>query len=394
GGRATLSPRARPTVLKILELTALAILAHISFSGVRVCLSLSAIDSDADPLVIGALLSVYALVPTILSLVGGRWIDRIGVRWPLFVGTGLMVLGGMVSYLLADLRALFVTSTLVGSGFLLSQLVMQKMTGDLGQSTAHRRKIFGILAIGYSVSGGIGPSASGVLYDRIGGQLTFFALASLSLLVMCWLLLRRNRLPGPAAEMPVQRRFSDLLKTPELRRLYIAVGLISSAWDVHQFVVPIYGRSVGLSASQVGFVLGAFGLATLVVRLILPLLSSLTEWRAIMMAQVVAAIVYVFYPMFERFEVLLGLSFALGLGLGVSQPMVLSLMHRVTPPGRIGEAAGLRLMIVNGTQTILPSIFGVLGNALGVGLLFWTVGSMVGLGVLNQLRAGYNDRNG
>ena len=360
----------------------------------RVCLSLSAIDSDADPLVIGALLSVYALVPTILSLVGGRWIDRIGVRWPLFVGTGLMVLGGMVSYLLADLRALFVTSTLVGSGFLLSQLVMQKMTGDLGQSTAHRRRIFGILAIGYSVSGVIGPSASGVLYDRIGGQLTFFALASLSLLVMCWLLLRRNRLPGPAAEMPVQRRFSDLLKTPELRRLYIAVGLISSAWDVHQFVVPIYGRSIGLSASEVGFVLGAFGLATLVVRLILPLLSSLTEWRAIMMAQVMATIVYVFYPLFERFEVLLGLSFALGLGLGVSQPMVLSLMHRVTPPGRIGEAAGLRLMIVNGTQTMLPSIFGVLGNALGVGLLFWTVGSMVGLGVLNQLRAGYNDRNG
>ena len=30
----------------------------------------------------------------------------------------------------------------------------------------------------------------------------------------------------------------------------------------------------------------------------------------------------------------------------------------------------------------------------GVGLLFWTVGSMVGLGVLNQLRAGYNDRHG
>ena len=98
-----------------------------------------------------------------------------------------------------------------------------------------------------------------------------------------------------------------------------------------------------------------------------------------MTAQVVATVVYIFYPMFDRFEVLVGLSFALGLGLGVSQPMVLSLMHRVTPPGRIGEAAGLRLMIVNGTQTVLPSVFGVLGSAFGVGLLFWTVGSMVGL---------------
>ena len=74
--------------------------------------------------------------------------------------------------------------------------------------------------------------------------------------------------------------------------------------------------------------------------------------------------------------------------------MVLSLMHRVTPAGRIGEAAGLRLMIVNGTQTLLPRVFGVLGSAFGVGMLFWTVGSMVGLGVLTQVAAGYNDRHG
>ena len=327
----------RHAALKILELTALALLAHISFSGVRVCLSLAAIDADAEPLIIGALLSVYALVPTLLSLVGGRWIDRIGVRWPLFVGTALMVLGALASYVRTDLRMLFLTSILVGSGFLLSQLVMQKLTGDLGQSPEQRRKMFGVLAIGYSISGVMGPSSSGLLYDRIGSENTFLVLAGLSWLVMLWLFIRRLRLPGPAAEMPVQRRFSDLLKTPELRRLYLAVGLISSAWDVHQFVVPIYGRSIGLSATQVGMVLGAFGLATLVVRLILPLLHSLTEWRAIIVAQLVATVVYIFYPMFDRFEVLVGLSFALGLGLGISQPMVLSLMHRVTPPDGSGK---------------------------------------------------------
>lgn len=332
-------------------------------------------------------------MPTLLSLVGGRWIDRIGVRRPLFVGIGLMVVGGAASYAYFDLWMLFVTSTLVGSGFLLSQLVVQKLTGDLGDTAERRRTMFGILAIGYSISGVLGPFSSGVLYDRVGGAQTFLALGGLALLVMAWLFLRRNRLPGPTAGMAVQRRFSDLLKTPELRRLYLAVGLISSAWDVHQFVVPIYGRSIGLTGTQVGTVLAAFGLATLVVRLVLPLLHSLTEWRAIISAQLVATVVYVFYPMFDRYEVLMGLSFALGLGLGISQPMVLSLMHRVTPPGRIGEAAGLRLMIVNGTQTVLPSVFGVLGNAFGVGLLFWTVGAMVGLGVLGQLRSGggYNE---
>ncbi len=326
-----------------------------------------------------------------MSVSGGRWIDRIGVRRPLFIGTALMIAGGTASWIVTDLRVLFATSVLVGSGFLLSQLVVQKLVGDLSDDAEGRRRNFSALAIGYSISGIVGPSSAGLLVDAVGGRQTFGLLTGLTLVVMLWLLLRRRRLPGPAVEMPVQRRFSDLMKTPELRRLYLAVGLISSAWDVHQFVVPIYGSSIGFSATQIGFVLGAFGVATLIVRLLLPLAKGLTEWRALLLAQAVATVVYCLYPLFDEFEVLAGLSFALGLGLGIAQPMVLSLLHRVTPPGRIGEASGLRLMIVNGTQTVLPGVFGVLGSVFGVGLLFWTVGAMVGVGALSQARARYNE---
>ena len=244
-----------------------------------------------------------------------------------------------------------------------------------------------MLAIGFSISGVVGPSATGILVDAIGYERTFLALAGLPIGMLGWLLLRRRRLPPPVAAMPVQRRSSDLMRSPQLRRLYLAVGLISTSWDVHQFVVPIYGRAIGFSASEIGLVLGAFGVATLVVRLLLPLIRGLTEWRALLMAQAVAAVVYSVYPLFQQFAVLAGLSFALGLGLGLSQPMVLSLLHKLTPPERVGEAAGLRLMIVNGTQTLLPSVFGVLGNVFGVGLLFWTVGAMVGVGALAQSRA-------
>ena len=357
----------------------------------RVNLSLTALDLGASPFVLGALLSVYGLVPTLLSIAGGRWIDRIGVRRPLFIGIGLMVIGALAAWPLMDMRLLFFTSVIVGSGFLLSQLVVQKLTGDLSNEADARRRNFSILAIGYSISGVVGPTVTGLLVDAIGHGRTYLVLAVLPVFVLAWLFLRRRRLPPPAAEMPVQRRFSDLMRSPSLRRLYLAVGLISTAWDVHQFVVPIYGRSIGFSASEIGLVLGAFGTATLVVRLLLPLLRGLTEWRALMMAQLVAVVVYSVYPLFNEFLVLAGLSFALGLGLGIAQPMVLSLLHKLTPPGRIGEAAGLRLMIVNGTQTLLPSVFGVLGSVFGVGLLFWTVGGMVGAGVLVQRRARYNE---
>ena len=164
---------------------------------------------------------------------------------------------------------------------------------------------------------------------------------------------------------------------------------------MHQFVVPIYGRSIGLSASEVGLILSGFGIATLIVRLLLPLAGHDADRMAGDRAGAGrrARRSTVLYPFSQRRSpTLFALSFGLGLGLGVSQPMVLSLLHRVTPPGRIGEAAGLRLMIVNGTQTVLPGAFGALGSLFGVGVLFWTVAVVLAGGVLTQQISRYNQR--
>ncbi len=366
---------------------------HTGFGGVRVVMTLYAIDQGAPPLVVGLLLSLYALVPMFLSVTGGRWIDRIGVRRPLFIGLVLMVIGSAIAWLPWGLPVLLATSSLVGSGFLLSQLVSQKLVGDADDDPIQRRRNFGLLAIGYSVSGVLGPTAAGFLYDLIGAANTFLVMALMPLLVLAVLLRRRALLPGPTAAMPVQRRFFELLMMPGLRRLYLSVALTSSAWDVHQFVVPIYGRAIGLSASDIGLILGAFGLATLVVRLVMPLmLARVSEWVAIWMAQFISLCVFVAYPFFDQFQALMALSFVLGLGLGLGQPMALSLLHSLTPTGRVGEAVGLRLMIINGTQTILPSGFGALGGLLGVGALFWTVGTVIAVGLIAQSGAGYNRR--
>ena len=78
--------------------------------------------------------------------------------------------------------------------------------------------------------------------------------------------------------------------------------------------------------------------------------------------------------------------YALGLGLGVSQPMILSVMHRAAPPGRVGEATGLRLTLVNGTQTFLPMLFGALGGAFGLSPVFWAVALLVGGGAFYARR--------
>jgi MFS family permease len=67
---------------------------------------------------------------------------------------------------------------------------------------------------------------------------------------------------------------------------------------------------------------------------------------------------------FERAPLLLALAFVLGLGLGMAQPMVMSLLYSAAPAGRVGEAVGMRTSLVNLSQTAMPLVFGALGSAL------------------------------
>ena len=45
---------------------------------------------------------------------------------------------------------------------------------------------------------------------------------------------------------------------------------MSSAWDVYQFFMPIYGRSINLTATAIGSVMSAFAISIILLRVVLP----------------------------------------------------------------------------------------------------------------------------
>ena len=61
------------------------------------------------------------------------------------------------------------------------------------------------------------------------------------------------------------------------------------------------------------------------------------------------------------------------MGLGLSGPLSLSLLHDASPPDRIGEVVGLRVMLMNSSQTAVPLFAGAIGAALGVAPVFWVL---------------------
>lgn len=364
-------------------LVALTILNHTAFAGSRVAVSLGALELGASPFAIGLLLSFYGLLPMFLSVPAGRWIDRVGMRLPMLAGTGLLAFGVAVPFLTWDIGAMYLASVTIGLGMMAYYLAAQKAAGMIGGDEA-RTANFSLMALGFSMSGFLGPTSAGVAIDLIGHRWTFALLAAAALATLAVLLraslTRELPAPGPQVAGPEAppTRLMDLLGTPELRRLYLSVVVLSSAWDVHQFLVPLYGASLGISASKIGLVLGAFSVATFIVRLTLPWLAGrVGDWPLVLGAMAVAALVYLAYPVFPVLSTMLALSFLLGLGLGVAQPMMMAVLHRASPPDRIGEAAGLRMTLINGTQTFLPTAFGAFGAAFGLSAIFWGMALLI-----------------
>ncbi|GAB4472410.1 MAG: MFS transporter [Burkholderiaceae bacterium] len=362
------------------------VLSHSAFGAARVTASLYALARGASAFTVGVLMALFALVPMLLAMRAGRWLDAVGPWKPLATGTALMGAGVLLPaafpYEVADIGPLLVACALVGTGFMLLQMTVQQIVGDQA-APGERPAAFSVLALGFSTSSLIGPIASGVLIDTLGHRAafgaTFVALAAAATL----LALDRQRLPprhAPAATGNDRPMF-DLLRHRGIRNVLIASGLVSMAWDLQTFMIPVYGTRIGLAASEIGLVLGSFAAATFAIRLAMPRIArSYHEWQVLTFTLFTGSVAFALIPLLQRLLPLAAAMFLLGLGLGAAQPNVMSLIHARAPVGRVGEALGLRTTIMNGSHVVLPLVFGAFGAVLGAAAVFWTMATLLGAG--------------
>ena len=353
----------------------IALLNHTAFAGTRVAVSLYAIHLNATPFTVGVLMALYALLPMLFAVTMGRLSDRIGSRAPMLIGSVTLAASALIPYFWPTLGALYVASTLIGSSFMMYHVAYQNVIGYIGKAE-DRPMNFSMVALGFSISGFTGPMIAGFGIDVAGHATTFAVLAAFPLLPALVLALDVLRFPSRhSSGTPPEagRSVVDLLlRHRGLRPIFVASSLLASAWDMFTFAIPIYGSRIGLSASTIGLVLGSFSMATFVIRGLLPAISRrLAAWKLLTVSLATASGTFLLFPVLERPGFLMALAFALGLGLGMSQPMVMSLLHNAAPPGRVGEAVGVRMSIVNLSQTGMPLLFGALGTALGMAPVFW-----------------------
>ncbi|MBL0142805.1 MAG: MFS transporter [Betaproteobacteria bacterium] len=359
-------------------LIVLTVFAHTAFNGSRVTVSLYALSLQSSPLTVGTLISLYSLLPMLLSVSAGRMIDRVGMGRPVLWSSVVLAVGVGLPVLSPGLPTLYLACVVIGLAFMFFHIAVQNAVGALSRPE-DRAVNFSWLALGFSISGFLGPTTAGLAIDNAGYRVTFAILAVSAIVPALALAVRKPSLPRAHPGPAPGARLKDLVGSRELRRVFLVTGFLAMAWDLFFFVMPIYGTSIGLSASTIGGILGSFAAATFVVRMVLPWFARrLPQWQLVSATLFVACVAYTLFPLVRTVPLIATIAFLLGLGLGASQPSLMSLIQQSTPEGRLGEALGMRTTVMNASHTLLPLFFGVIGTALGMASVFWSMAVCLG----------------
>ena len=357
----------------------LSILQGISLRGAKMVLSLSALAEGATPFQVGLLAATFPVFPLLLAVYAGRVSDRSGVMRPLVGGAFGMGAGLLVPLAWHGFAGLVACAFLVGFAQIFFHVAIHNLIGAFGGGEARTRN-FATFSLGSSIAAFFGPSICGLTIDHAGFAATFVVMAVIAALPGAILLAYPRIVPPGAGPGKGEKAGGsrELLRNPGLVRTLVMSGVTLTGIELFTFYFPVYGRSIGLTATAIGFVMSAYAVAAFIVRAGMPHATrTLGEGGVLTASLFMAGATFLAVPFVSQAMLLAVVAFFLGIGLGCAQPLTIILTYNPAPEGRAGEALGMRLAVNKATQIIVPLAFGAMGTALGLLPVFWATGGFL-----------------
>jgi MFS family permease len=356
----------------------------VSLKGGRVLMTLYAVELGAGPFAAGMLFAVYGLIPALFVVRAGRIADRIGNRVLMYAGFSGFAVSLTLPALFPTLPALFIASPLIGFTSMIFIVASQNLVGVLSLPETRTRN-YSNYSLSDAAGNVAGPVLVGFSIDGLGHAGAYYVLASIA--AACFFIFHFGRGAIPArsgvTESAQRGPSADLLRLPALRNALITNGIVMTGIDLYQVYLPLHARGAGLSASEIGLIMGAFGAAGFLVRTLIPPVTRRWGEHAMLAgALAVACVAFVAIPLTANPWLLGAVSFVVGLGMGCGQPLSMILSFNAAPPGRSAEAIAMRMAVSYSAHVVIPPVFGALGTALGLAPIFWTCAMLMGGGAM------------
>ncbi|MGG1399010.1 MFS transporter [Bacillus salipaludis] len=352
----------------------LALIYQTSVRGNTILVTLYAMDLHASSTYLGLIVASTSLFPMLFAAYAGRLTDRIGPRLPLIsgmFGTGIALL---LPFLFKnELFILLISQSLFGLCQIFTIVAIQNLIGALSSEDT-RSKYFSTYTLGVSVSNFLGPLITGFSIDHMHFGLTFVILAIFSIVPGLFFIFNTINIPKVAHRKEEQNnRFVELLLKRSLRKTFITSGIILTGVGLYEFYLPIYGKSLGLSASTIGMIVSCNAIAYILSRLFMQwTLKKFKDETVLGGCLTISAVAFFLIPLFDQSIILMVVSFIMGLGMGCCQPLSIVMAYNHSPKGRTGEVLGIRLTVNKTVQFLVPILFGSVGSLLGFFPVFWS----------------------
>lgn len=331
--------------------------------------------------IIGLIVGAGALAPALLSVPLGSVIDRLGPRRSFVTGTMSAALLAVMFVFVTSYWWFLVLQPLLGLARNLGWVASQSYVTSVG--TAEQRPGFtGKFSLFSNGGQMLGPLMVGGIAQLVGFQWTFLFLACYAALFsVIGLLLADTRAPDHDETRVKQGTgVRSALELVALRGIQVVLlfsfGRLWTTW-VYATFFPVYLVDQGIEPGVVGTVMAASGVvATGLAPSAGALARRVQEQTITAVGLGCAAVGLMLAPHVSTLPSVYAVPLLVGVGQGLSLPMLISMITGAAPTDKRGVALGLRAMVNQTAATAAPFVVGPLIAGLGILLGFTTGGAV------------------
>ena len=362
------------------------------------------IELDAGAETIGVVASLYGLLPLVVAMPLGRYVQRSRrLKLVLALGSLLVVLGAAGVSAGRDVVALGAATTTMGLGHLVFAIAGQAMIARFAEDRQLDRG-FGWFEAGFAMGQMLGPLIGGLLLggsdDSRGGISVDSALwigTALStpgaLLLLTALRVPREDAPrsvataGSTAPSQYSPSMLRLLRRDGMPSHLLASFAVVAVLDILAAFLPLLGERLGAAPTLIGTLLAVRAAATVLSRFLLPTLRRRFSRYALVVGSLWgSSVVLVLLPFALPSPWLSCAAMALaGFFLGFGQPLTMSLVVQAVPADWRSAALSLRLVANRVGQVAVPVVAGAAAAPWGPAGAIWLSSGALALSGLEKL---------
>lgn len=362
----------------------------------RPATSYRAIELHVPHAWLGAISASFAVLPVLLAVVLGRWVDRNGERIPLWLGACVVLAAAVAFWLIGySIVVLIVASMALGVGHMMCMLGQQNLVAR-AIPVARRDSAIGHYSVAASIGQALGPGLIGLL----GGSGTTpdtgrVFLGGVGLAVGALVLVAAVRVPP----MQRSRRHGETgslrgaLRVPGLAPAILASVIVLVAIDLLVIYLPALGAERGVPAQTIAVLLTVRALSSLLSRVCMTWMLRMLGRRRLLIFGIIGSAAGIAVLPIDMPVIFAGIAMVIaGIGLGLGQPLTLAWVAAAAPPGVRATAISLRLTGNRLGQVTLPVGVGLVAAGAGTGgVLLVTAALLAGTAVTTAFAGGSAD---